>query len=1123
MVFIMAQEHSFNYILKLIKSFYTNKTNDFMFIKHYNTLQLQIDAIEEVIKESDKSCYLLYYKYSKHQMLEAYQPFLGWIPELYNRFFKNETPEEFVKNAGVYPLMWSTFSQYIRTGKAERTEDILISEIAYESKKVLISLGNIYKYICSKTKLFIVIENFHIANLSGIKALYHFLSINCDGSFRVFGTYNENYHIPDYIKSTWNLFIEDTEKYNYHYEWSEIDTNITLDVQDVFIPVAECMEEYISLARNMYFFICYEDSCYYLDILYSKITHNNLVVTQNQYSRLLQLLALTKLHCKDYSKALQLCEYIGVIANQNNDNTLLYNYNYLCAMNQYGMEHLENKTTYYVEKCKNIAKANCDELAKFKAQTLQFLSDCNYWRNMFIDYQDHYVSDEFLEKAIHFGFKNILAHIYIYCFNEPDDVLYRVARHEEQLHYFEKGIELATEIENYELLISAYTRNTIVFSRIGCYEYLGTLHEKKISIFEIEPNPLRMIHTYNGMGYNAGITEKYQQAEDYFSHCFEYLLKQENEEEIAITLYNSAYNKMLAREYAYAADDLLLLLKIMDKLKIQALAIANIAKFYAMLGICSFYIGEEFRCCYCLDKINSYVCHLDHVDNDHKYNYWIDTLFMKYILEAMLLVQEGKYSEAKVKFDLSEHIMNMDKEKRYFSYLIYIQELAKYHGILGNTDKRQQILQDGIDFCEKNNFKQRSYIFENELTNNVEIEREPLIIKRSVTNEDILNVIDNIVLKKKIERYKKDIHFLTIWQELLSKCSHHEEVIPQAFNLLKNNFNFDGIFMIGLKSGNAYIEYKNCPLKSKSVDNVSALFYKYTQADLNGIVNYFREHTNAILTSRIDKGFLEYKKLLNIIGINQIVTLFAAPLYNANGNLDQILIGYVEMRKYSITNRYLLNDEDYTILKFASEQLHSTLEKLKHVELIQKMNSQLSTMAVTDQLTGLYNRQGFERFMSKEDTYQNTKKIIIYIDMDNFKYYNDTFGHELGDYVLVRFAKVLTERIRNCGHAIRYGGDEFVVILNEKDISFAKDFARDILIQLENVVLNDVHERIGKEVVIPANKKLSCSIGIAECINSNYVSEALGRADMALYHVKKSTKNNYAVWEEVNQDFTENQ
>ena len=1112
----MEHVYSFNYIFKLMQSFYDSKVNDYMFIKHYNTLYLPEGVIGKVHDESKEEYHLLYYKYSKHQMLEAYQPFLGWISELYNRFFEEETPEEFVKNAGVYPLMRSSFAQYIRAGKAKRTEDILLNEISYESKKVLESLGNIYKYICSRVKLFVVIENFHLASLSGIKALHRFLSVQFDGKLKIFGTYNESYNVFEYVEKEWHSFIETIEKQNYQFEWGDVDNGVTLDAQDAFIPKAECMEEYLAFARNMYFFIDHEDANHYLDVIYDKIKHNNLHISDEQYERFLQLFVLTKMHCKDYSRALQLCEDIGVIANNKKDSELLYNYNYLCAMNQFGMEQLENKITDYVDKCKSIARANGDELAEYKPQILQILSDCNYWRDIYIDYYGIYISDEFVDKSEYFGFKNILAYIYIYCFSSSDEVLYRVANHEETLPYFERGVKFATELENYELLISAYTKNIVVFSRIGCHEYVEELYKKKVAAIAIERNPMREIHAYNGMGYNAGTTEKNQKAEEYFSTSFDYLMKLGNGEEIAITLYNSAYNKMLAREYAYASEDLLLLIKVMDKMGIHALSIADTARFYGMLGICSFYTGEDYRCSYCLNKIDAYVNHLDYVDNDDKYHYWLDTLFMKYLLQAMIFVQEGKYAEAKDKFDLAENIMNMDKEKRYFSYLLYVQELAKYYDFLGDEKSRQSILQNGIEFCEKNGYPQRGKVLMTELVRGRETGRNRLVLKRRVSEEEILDVIDNLSLKKKIEARRKDISFLTIWQELISKCNKHEEVMPKTFNLLKNHFNFDGVLMIGIKGAKTFIEYKECPPKSKSVDNVSARVYEYTKEDLNGIAEYFRDNRNAILINRIDKGFLEHKKLLDIIGLHQVVTLFAAPLFTVNGVLDQILIGYVEMRKYAIPNRYLLGEEDYVILKFVSEQLHGALERLKYLELIQKMNGQLSNMAVTDQLTGLYNRQGFERLMDEWSMHNKLQKVIIYIDLDNFKYYNDTFGHELGDYVLVRFSKVLKEKVKNDGRAVRYGGDEFVVILDDKDINFAKNFAQYILKQLDEVVFNDIRARVGEDVVIPQNKRLTCSIGISECKGRNYVSEALSEADKALYHIKKNAKNGYMVWEELN-------
>lgn len=1086
-----------------------------MFIKHYNTLSLPENEVEKIVGETEEYCFL-YYKFSKHQMLEPYQPFLGWIRKLYYEYFANETPDEFVKNAKVYPMQQYSVAEYIRTGKAWRIEDILINELPYESKRMLDSLVSMYQYICSKIKVFVVIESLHLCNLSGIKALQKLMAVNRPGKFRLAATYNESYNVPGYILNEWNAFISEMEKQGYQYEWGAVDATVIGDAQDVFIPKPELIEEYITKARNMYFFICHQDAQYYLNSIYDKIKHSNFNISQEQYARFLQLLALTEMHCKDYSRALQLCEYLGAIGKETNDDRLIYNYNYLCAMTQFGMEQLENKITSYIDKCKTIAAKWGDELAEYKPQVLQLMSDCNYWRDIYIDYYGKYVNDDLLEKTERFGFKNILAYIYIYCFTAKQEELQRVAEHKEELFHFNRGIELATEIENYELLISAYTKNIVVFSRVGCYDYVAELFEKKAEAVAIEKNLMRVVHAYNGLGYNASVTEKYQKAEEYFSSSIEQLLEIGNGEEIAITLYNSALNKMLAREYAYASDDLFLLIKVMEMLEIHALSIADTARFYGMLGICSFYIGEDYRCWYCLNKIEAYVGHLNYVEDENKYHYWLDTLFMKYLLEAMMAVSDEKFEEAEAKFAEAKSIMDMDKEKRYFSYLLYVQELAKYYDAIGEEEKRRDILHEGIEFCDRYGYRSRSSLLMTELKKKHESNRKGIVLKRSVSNEEILEVVENLALTRQVETNKKEISFLSIWQELLGKCKSTKEVMPKTFNLLKNHFNFDGVFMVSSGDGKAYLEYMDCPDEEKNTDNVTRRVHNFTQDDLDNIVKYFEENKNYILINRIDKGFLEYRKLLEIIGLYQVVTLFAAPLYNDDGRLGGVLMGYVEMRKYAIPNRYLLTEHDLVILKFASEQLHSALERLTYVELIQKMNRQLSDMAVTDQLTGLYNRQGFEKNMQEWGREKGPNKVIIYIDLDNFKYYNDNFGHELGDYVLVCVAQVLKNVVESVGYAVRYGGDEFVIVLNEKDIGFGKTIARSIFDKLENEVLPDIQEKIGKKHIIPEEKRLTASMGIAECKESGAIAEALSNADKALYSVKKSTKNNFVVWGEMN-------
>lgn len=1110
----MDYKNSLNYMLKLIKSFRDSNVNDFMFIKHYNTLFLPEEGIREVVEDTEQEYCFLHYKFPKHQMLEAYQPFLGWIRELYHRYFSNETPEEFVKNAKVYPLQQYSFVQFISKGKADRIEDILIAESGYESKRMLDSLVNIFKYIGTRKKLFIIIESLHLTNLSGIQLLYHMMNGKEDGNVRIFATYNESYQIPEYINKHWKKFIQEMERQNYQYEWGDIDAAVTIDAQDIFLPDAASMEEYMVKAVNMYFFFAFEDAQHCLNIINEKIEHDNLKISKEQYVRFLQVLAIIEVHCKEYTRALQICEYIGVLGKEMKDDRILYNYNYICAMTQFGMEQVENKTSGYVEGCIQIAKKWKNPLAEYKPQILQLLSDCNYWRDIFINHYGFQISEEFMETTEKFGFKNILAYIYIYCYEISEKEMEQVIKLKKDLGYFKKGVELATELENYDLLISAYSKNIVIYSKRGYYDYVGELFQRKIEVIRRENNQIRMINSYNGMGYNAGIAEKYQKAEEYFSTSMAHLLELGNGEEIAITLYNSAVNKMLAREFAYASDDLLLLIRVMEILGIHALSICDNARFHAMLGICSFYIGEDYRCYYCLNRIEAYVGHLDHVEGEGKYQYWYDTLFMKYLLEAMLLVQDNKLEEAGEKFSKAKEYMNANEGNQYFNYPLYVQEMAKYYNLLGKEKERIEILKEAIEFCDENGYHLRSSLLMTELEKGRETGKKSILLKRQITNEEILKVVDNLALQRKLEDSKRDISFLTVWQELLTKCKSAEDVLPQTFNLLKNHFNFDGVMMISMSKSKPCIEYMDCPDVENHGDNVTSRVRDFRQEDLKKIVQYFHKNRQAFLTNRIEKGFLEYKELVEIFGLYHVVTLFAAPLYENDGEFSSVLIGYVEMRSYTMPNRYLLKEHDLIILKFASQQLHSALERLNYIDVIQKMNGQLSDMAVTDLLTGLYNRQGFEKLMQEDEKNDDRNNVILYLDLDNFKYYNDTFGHELGDYVLVRFSYVLKQVVKRIGYAVRYGGDEFVLVLKEKDLEFAKGVAKKLFVMLSEGVNPDIQRKIGEDIVIPKEKLITCSVGISEC-RGNSIAEALNNADKALYYVKKTTKNNYVVWEEL--------
>lgn len=152
-------------------------------------------------------------------------------------------------------------------------------------------------------------------------------------------------------------------------------------------------------------------------------------------------------------------------------------------------------------------------------------------------------------------------------------------------------------------------------------------------------------------------------------------------------------------------------------------------------------------------------------------------------------------------------------------------------------------------------------------------------------------------------------------------------------------------------------------------------------------------------------------------------------------------------------------------------------------------------MAHHDSLTGLYSRSFFNEWIQKQISIasrQNLPVSFIIIDVDDFKRINDTFGHVFGDEVLKFVANSISNSIRSSNMAARYGGDEFVVLLNEASEQQALQIAERIKERLKNS--SDLNYSVG------------ISYGVAQLDPFQDYKKALQKADQAMYEMKKSKK-----------------
>jgi diguanylate cyclase (GGDEF)-like protein len=170
-------------------------------------------------------------------------------------------------------------------------------------------------------------------------------------------------------------------------------------------------------------------------------------------------------------------------------------------------------------------------------------------------------------------------------------------------------------------------------------------------------------------------------------------------------------------------------------------------------------------------------------------------------------------------------------------------------------------------------------------------------------------------------------------------------------------------------------------------------------------------------------------------------------------------------------------------------------------------NQRLSSLADTDELTGLYNRRSMFNCLRNEwnrHFRSRTMLSLLYIDLDCFKQYNDTYGHEAGDQCLIRIAKLLhNHALRSSDMAARFGGEEFALILPETGKQDAERIAASIINDLAHLHIPHTDSTVTDHVTV--------SIGIAsmspdEPDNDSVLREA---ADQMLYQAKHAGRNRF--------------
>lgn len=211
------------------------------------------------------------------------------------------------------------------------------------------------------------------------------------------------------------------------------------------------------------------------------------------------------------------------------------------------------------------------------------------------------------------------------------------------------------------------------------------------------------------------------------------------------------------------------------------------------------------------------------------------------------------------------------------------------------------------------------------------------------------------------------------------------------------------------------------------------------------------------------------------------------------------LINELTPNESFISATLFTNCISFSLFSFVVSRInyYSRLTSFHQKLIIINQKDKLKELSVLDQLTRIYNRRKFDDLMAKEIDRANRymqKFSIVMFDIDNFKYVNDTYGHLVGDTVLIEISTLVKNNLRKTDSIARWGGEEFIVIASETTLQNATNLGE----KLRRIICNYHFKEVGK---------ITSSFGISEYLHQEKAEAMLSRADRALYIAKENGKN----------------
>lgn len=1005
----------------------------------------------------------LRWRMTEHDALEPYSPLLPLLRSLLHR--KKMTISSALDALQLHGAERTLLADYFTGRELMRIEFPLPDDLSFQSRRIRTLLIRLLSVLTQDDPQLLLVTGIQFAGPTTLKLLEELIQQQHSGKFLLLIGIDPSYqHNDEGHQQLWEQWVSLIDSSGIVYP-HPFDATPSPFMNWPGLADVEAQHDYAALTRceQLLALLCFDESVIATRKLVHRLERGEFDQDGHYKWQLLLCLGRGQLYCGEHEEAIATFDRLLELAQQANHSS------HLCmAYRELALAHIFRSdlatAIRYSQLAVKLGSSQDNELLQTQALFCHFVA-CDKANTPFGMSRLRTLLLQLDAQQMISGRIYVLRNIYA---QVPFE---KMLDHDSALECSIEAIRLAHHYDYQADLAAAFQSRGVIYSQLNRYRRALRCYRISEHLREQLNVPGELARIRNGIGYMLCQRENYNEAHRYYLSALNTVLRLNDFSEITISLYNLAWLYAEVQENASAT---LVLNTLREMLRIRGTTnfpFRNLHDVLLLQGVIHLHQGEWIRA---------------EQDLERSFNLDItvsaEGKFMRPLLKALLEARHSNYNQALIELDEATEVCNAETDLTVHHQILLHEAAIRIHRQLADMDSAYRHLCQAVTLCKQYQLPASKQRIICAWHLHAVPKGHDMLSPPKLELDQLLHLVRQEQRMNQLWQRVHEMRLLATLQQLAVNIESDQEIAAETLRLICTHFNAQAGFLLLNHDQNVYelAQYSQVP------DN---------QFDSLTLSDWLGNHTTTRLLFNGEvpaaKQALRFSSVL------------CHPLLEGQRQIGEMIL-------LTFADSAPLNKSDRDILQFIGNQLAGQLVNLRQ-------RRQLITLSSTDALTGLSNRQKFQTLLRHE-----LKRLarygdelphlaLAFIDLDNFKYYNDNFGHDTGDHLLRLFADLLRENLRDFDVACRWGGDEFLVMFPHSTSDEAMVALLRLLDRLNSFggYAAELSEYLGFTVQLPKERWLNCSIGVTDSRHLHDIlddAELLRNADQMLYEVKRNGK-----------------